>query len=57
MRYVANEYAGGTRCGNGYSQTMEECPESAMDGFRDYVRVKGLTTGVTFKIHFDGQEF
>lgn len=57
MRYVANKYAGGTWCGNGYFQTMEECLEFAMDGFCDYVRVKDLTTGVTFKIHFDGQEF
>lgn len=57
MRYVADKYAGGTWCGNGYFQTMEKCLEFTMDGFCDYVRVKDLTTGVTFKIHFDGHEF
>ena len=54
MRHAADRYAGGTRCGNGYSQTMEGCPESAMDGFRDYVGARGPTTS---EIHSGGQEF
>ena len=51
MTYTAYKYAGGTYCGNGFFESLDECLAFADDGFCDYVRVKS-DTGQTLKIHF-----
>ena len=54
MRFEVKKYAGGTYCGNGFFETMDECYEFANDGFCDYMRVYDTKNDITLKIHFKG---
>ena len=56
MKYTAWKYAGGTYCGNGDFDTLDECLAFADDGFCDYVRVQDQATLRTIKIHFEPNE-
>lgn len=51
MAYTAYKYAGGTYCGNGFFESLDECLAFADDGFCDYVRVES-DEGQTIKMHF-----
>lgn len=51
MTYTANKYCGGTYCGDGLFESLDECLTFADDGFCDYVRVVS-DEGQVLKIHF-----
>lgn len=55
MTYTAWKYAGGTYCGNGFFDSLDECFAFADDGFCDYVRVE-TDEGQTIKMHFTPTE-
>lgn len=53
--YTAYKYCGGTYCGNGDFESLDECLEFADDGFCDYVRIVSAK-GQTIKMHFTPTE-
>lgn len=55
MTYTAYKYAGGTYCGNGFFESLDECLTFADDGFCDYVRVVS-DEGQTIKMRFTRTE-
>lgn len=55
-RYECKKYCGGTYCGNGEFDTLDECYEFADDGFCDYMNVYDTFKDVTIKAHFNVAE-
>lgn len=45
------KYCGGTYCGDGIFETLDECFAFANDGFCDYCRITG-ENGDVLKLHF-----
>lgn len=56
VSYTAYKYSGGTYCGNGFFETLDECFEFANDGFCDYVRIVNDADGQVIKMHFTPTE-
>ena len=55
-KYTAWKYSGGTYCGNGDFETLDEALAFADDGFCDYVRVQDSETLQVIKMHFTPTE-
>lgn len=55
-RFAAWKYSGGTYCGNGDFETLDQALAFADDGFCDYVRVQNYETGQVIKMHFTPTE-
>lgn len=49
-KYRVFKYSGGTYCGNGEFNTLDDCFKFADDGFCDYARIEA--EGQTIKMHF-----
>lgn len=48
--FEASKYSGGTYCGNGFFDSIQECIDFANDGFCDYVRIASEEISLKVKI-------